>query len=470
MFILKENFKRVSNLVHRSYYRQLFKYTISILRQTRIPILKTNSFWISSLQRNLLKYRLQFEEVIKQGKEEMKKSGADKENLRLILQSNREFIRALKDIGDGIAWRNLNYERPLLRVMSENVGHVSLSQDYKELDKRLGARKDGKDKVLINDLTHCLRITDLTVVTKEGKIILYELKGDKVIDAGEIIEKIRENKGNNWRRREFRQNIRHWVAQMAFAERKITTKYTKVNIIDLDFKIKTHIKVIKNLIKQANKTGFATCLLEKGYYVSFASFESLYKLKDKDRIIQKIKEGMSFSPSKNHWSKMTLPFSNYDTFYSNLGDWFRNITPYSVLPLPIKDCARLMMGELYMQFYFDFNELVKRLENAGWVVKMGDLESINKQNKGAIKKMKAGNNLMFDSPVEESIFKISRSDSSGNYTMDLPVNLVMIMISSFYKIDYIIDLVEAVYNNSKDTGKKGGFSTYNCIQEKKILK
>ena len=470
MFIHRENFKRVGNIVYRGYYRKLFRYAVAVLRQTRIPILKTNSLWIGVLQKNLLRYRLKFEEAIVQGKKEIKKQGADKNGLLVMLQSNREFVRALRDIGDGIAWRNLNFERPLLRVMSENVGHASISQDYKALDWRLGARRDRKDKVLINDLTHCLRIADLTVITRDGKILLYELKGDKAIDAGQIIQEMKEHRGDRWRQRQFRQNIRHWVAQMAFVERKVQVKGNQVHIIDLDFKIKTHIKTIKKLFRKANRVGSATALLEKGYYVGVGSFEKLYNTRNSGKIDEKIKEIISFSPSKNGWSNMTLPFSNYDTFYSNLGDWFRNITPYSVLPLSIKNCARLMMGQLYLQFYFDFGELKKRFEDVGWTVEISDLSVIKKQNEEAIKKMQAGQILMFDSMVNETIFKISKTDGNGLYKADLPVNRIMIMLSSFYKIDYVIDLMETAHINAQVRDVRGQYSAHNCIQEIKILK
>ena len=70
---------------------------------------------------------------------------------------------------------------------------------------------------------------------------------------------------------------------------------------------------------------------------------------------------------------------------------------------------------------------------------MGDLNSIKEQNKEIIKRIQAGEGLMFDNLVNESIFKISKSDTEGTYTTELPVNLIVIMLTTFYKIDYIID-------------------------------
>lgn len=129
-----------------------------------------------------------------------------------------------------------------------------------------------------------------------------------------------------------------------------------------------------------------------------------------------------------------------------------------------------MMGQLYLQFYFDFGELKKRFEDVGWTVEISDLSVIKKQNEEAIKKMQAGQILMFDSMVNETIFKISKTDGNGLYKADLPVNRIMIMLSSFYKIDYVIDLMETAHINAQVRDVRGQYSAHNCIQEIKILK
>src|SRR3989344_8448305 len=99
-----KNFKRMGDLVYKDYYKYLFKHAIYLLRQTRIPILRKSNLWLGGIQQNMVKYRKGFEEVVAKGRVASAKDEEEKKAIDVALRANKEFIRVLKDIGDGIAW------------------------------------------------------------------------------------------------------------------------------------------------------------------------------------------------------------------------------------------------------------------------------------------------------------------------------------------------------------------------------
>jgi hypothetical protein len=454
------NFKRVSDLIYTDYYKYLFGHAVSLLRQSRLPFLRKNNLWLGEIQQNMVKYRIRFEEIVRRGGDKVRDK-KEKDGFDIALRSNKEFLRVLKDIADGIAWRSLNYNRPIIRLMSENTPNNNISSDSETLVKLLGMRKKLSDKVIINDLTHCLKIGDLTVLTSENKIIVYEIKArqnkTEIIGIAEIYRRFNKNKQIS------RQLNKQWIVQDAIINKKINTPNRKVKIIDLDFKINTHIKKIKKLIKKSDRNNFASLLLEDGYHIEIFSLDRIFENKNNQGIKKQ------FSPKEKGWSEMTLCLSNYDTFYSSTNDRLQNFTPYSILPFSSKNCVRLMMGQLYIRICFDFMVLKSKFEDAGWKVKIEDVENINIKNEEIIKKIKEGKGEFLEHIPDETIFILSKQDNNGEYIHKFSVNFVIIMISSFYSTDYLLDIIESAYQNAKSKNKNGGLSTFNFVRERYVL-
>jgi len=462
-----QNFKRIGDLVYRDYYKYLFKQAVSLLRTSRFPFLKKNNLWLGGLQRNMVKYRVKFEDTINKGKSTKPKDEKEKEGIDVALRANKEFLRVLKDIGDGIAWRNLDYQRPLIRLMSEHAPTGNISPDAQRLILLLGARKQLSDRVIINDITHCLKIADLTVVTSKNKIFLYEIKARKdkteIIGISEIYRRIQRYGQIK------KQTISHWIVQQAFLNKKVKTPDREVRIIDLDFTFHTHISKIKKLIREANRKNFSRALLEDGYHIEICALDRVFEKVGREKLKEQLSRLTPFSPKKEGWSDTTLCISNYDTFYSSINDRFLNFTPYSILSLPARDCVKLLMGQLYIRVCFDFMELKKKFENAGWIVEVKDFKSTEEKNKEIIKKIREGKGRFLEHLIDETIFKISKQDNDGQYTQEFPINLITIMLSSFYSTDYLLGMAEAAYQDAKINEREGGLSTFNCVRERYFL-
>jgi hypothetical protein len=352
--------------------------------------------------------------------------------------------------------------------MSEHAPTGPLGPDAQRMLLLLGARKKLSDRVIVNDLTHCLKNADLTVVTSKGKIYIYEVKARKdkteIIDFAEISKRVKKYKQIS------KQAISQWIVQMAFIDQKVQTPNKEVRIVNLNFKFETHIKRIKQLIREANENIFSKALLEDGYHIEICALDKAFEKLSQEEFKKRFNDYQPFKPSEEGWSDRTLPISNYDSFYSNINERFQNFTPYSVLPFSAKDCTRLMMGQLYVRICFDFMKLKEKFENAGWRVEVRDWDAVAEKNKEIIKKIKEGKGEFLENMVDEAIFKISKEDDEGTYTQEFSVNLVTIMLSSFYSTEYLLKMIEAAFQSAKINNREGGLSTFSNQFEKHILR
>lgn len=283
--------KRASLAAYRN-YTQFFSYFVKVLKRTRIPFLKRNGFWVGVLQLGMLRNLPKFQGEVRSIRNKLKDNSVsekEKEDLEHRLMIYQEWIRIYQTIADGIAWRVLNFNRPVLRLLSENDSPGHISPPYAEILKKFVS---SSDVVLINDLTRYLRIGDLTRVTKDGKVFLYELKrdGNIVLGMSDIFKDTKKHGAGSISR----QKHRHWTAQMSIVNQSINIPVIsgdrvreehRADIVDSDFPISHHFAAIKSLIKKANRSGFEQAELEDGYFVEITAFDTiLSKIKGTENI------------------------------------------------------------------------------------------------------------------------------------------------------------------------------------------
>lgn len=88
--------------------------------------------------------------------------------------------RQLRCVGDGLAWKACRYDRRFLMVLSRNdlpgplVNKEGLRNEQEKVDELWETKKHFG---LLNDLTTCIRITDVTEFTSDGRwALLHEVK------------------------------------------------------------------------------------------------------------------------------------------------------------------------------------------------------------------------------------------------------------------------------------------------------
>jgi hypothetical protein len=465
-----------SILIFNKSYKQSLRYFVDTLRLTRIPLLKTSGFWMGPIQSNMLKDLSKMQGDLRNL---IKKRSAttDPDEIKGIdkaILGSKQWIRTLQTIADGIAWRAFKFNRPLLRVMSENSDSGDLSKEgfnYVAMLRRFLAMKPF---IIANDLTRVLRIGDLTMFFKDGRIIIQELKdrGGKLIDVGMILDEVKKHKvfPN-------RQKARQLVAQMAIIKNKIEVPVIQsgkmshmvtVDIVDIDFKIKNYFLRLRHLIKLANRNSVASELVDDGYYIEVIAGENI-----NTKTAEIVKAQIEASPD---WIKKkdgtVLKISNFDSFIDAGTEFPRNMLPYSVFPISIRDCVRLMMGFLHLYVFIDLNVLRTKLEERGWSVTDTDLykdfQSAEDIDVEKVPKPAPRSLHMFDENKDDKIFYISKTEEGMRYTSQILLTDALVMASSLYGFNFILDAAEIVYEQSK-AKKESRTMTRNYVDDRRIL-
>jgi hypothetical protein len=103
------------------------------------------------------------------------------EGLRLIdreIHFHQAICRAVRDIGDGIAWRLFDYDRVTLTMIANRPAskHINLAGLEPELIEFSRAFDSRKGAAVLNDLTNFLKLADVTVRKDDGTFELVEVK------------------------------------------------------------------------------------------------------------------------------------------------------------------------------------------------------------------------------------------------------------------------------------------------------
>lgn len=469
--------KRVALVADRN-YTQLLPYFTKLLRRTRIPFLKRNAFWIGVLQIGMLRNLPRFQKEAREIRSQIKggslneKEKKDLEHKLLIYQ---EWLRVFQTITDGVAWRVLDFNRPVIRLLSENDGPGHIHPTYAQILTRFVS--SWSDVILINDLTRCLRIGDITRVT-DGKVLLYELKkdGDVVTGLSDIFDEVRKHGPTSISR----QRHRHWTAQMSIVNRSIDIPLVasdgtvrdlhRAEIIDSDIEIPTHFDAIKALLKKAETTGFEQQELEEGYFVEITAWDKIASNPSdikSDSVVQRKKKAKSGRPD---WCKdkktRVIDLSSHESFHREGTQYPRNFTPQSVLPFSARDCVRLMMGCLEIKTFLNMDFLKKHLEEAGWQVREIDHDATPPRPKSPSGSL-AGE--FMDEVPREDFYDLSKSDSEGTYHTVIPLTLIIFGLASYYKIDFLLRAINEGFDRGSKEKHRRRNITINFEREKEVL-
>lgn len=433
--------KRIEGLLFFPHYQNFLRAMRRTLWLSRISFLKNNGKFLLFLQKVMAIQLSKLQEIQKEGNKLLasKTSIKEQEVIKRRMDMHKELARILQTIADGIAWRNMGFQRALMRVFSENDAPGSIA---KELGIIGGLRCKGI--IIVNDLTRFCRIADFTRIFPDGRIILYEAKTKEnkrrtaLKDMGDILKKV-QGPGTPKLTRQDRRQI---LAQKAVINRKIeipifrekiVEKSLEADIVDIDIKIVTHFKGLKQAIKIAKKNLWGGILLEHGYFLSVKAYDALLGIKgDPEQEIEK--RWQERQKSAPEWvktpTKNVLIVDTYLSFINEHNEFARNIIPYSILPLSTEDCVALMSGHIRAKLYYDLSYLEQRLKDAGW-----DVERLNFEGINGVRTERE----MFEKDSGDELFLIRKKIGIGVYSTTISCTEILQMMSSFYATDFILD-------------------------------
>ena len=287
--------------------------------------------------------------------------------------SARFIIEKLRSIGDGIAWRVLNYDRANLRLVAEHAP-ISAPQIDSGLVAELGVftqlASEETGLVLINAATNFIRVGDITVFNPEtNRVELVEVKaGPSTTDR---------TKRQSRYRRIVQQDLDSGVHSVADEQmRKVVTEKP----------LQTHVRSIEHAIQAADNR-----LESSRRFGDYLGVAVLAVSKIIDTVPEK-----DWAPIWNRaLDRMySIGERNSDILMPYMTSWFHavnfspNMAPYAVFPIEPELRFSLMTGETMVFSIINISGLARWLNKRGWEAEVipipEDVDDIDLENPMAL--------------------------------------------------------------------------------------
>ncbi len=382
----------------------------------------------------------QYKNLEKQTIEEENNETISKEDLEHQKQHIKSEIftlncinKALREIVDGIVWKYFNYNRAILYMLADKqpietlrIGKGTINNLYEFSDVFL--KHDSF--AIYNDITNFLRIGDITQISEDGNIEFVEVKTKK--QRGSRIT---------------RQKKRMEEVVQFFNTGHIEYEGKALKILDSKIKQKNYLKLLKNSIKKAKYKGFSTLLIGEYLILEIVDYSLV---KSTDDFISYFESAHGSIQRK--WNK-NQDFI-YSPFFLDKMDYSKNCAPFSIYPFDIETRADIIMGKLMINVKFNFSELLRIIERAGWNIK----ETL-------ISKSKEELNSLYGKNINEvSLLKISKE----KLTLDVPPSLIARMQYELLAPSTLLAFLEDIYNKGPQENLNNLLT--NNIDEQRIWK
>jgi hypothetical protein len=294
------------------------------------------------------RYRTQYDELIaKQGPSESPAPELKLVNNELFLY--RAFANAFRIIGDGIAWRVLGFDRAAIRALAgSQVQQQLLDQGaVNELNQFARAFDTGKGFAILNAMTNCLAIGDVTVVTDDGTIAVAEVKSSDA--GGGRVQKQKQ------RMSEASELIKNGRGKLEGHD---------ISIIKYNVPLDNDLAELRRLFEDATKAGYAAAMLNAWSYIEAFDFNALANGRDKWKLYveERRKKMEPWRSAKDFVTK---------TNSLDLLSFTPNCAPFSVFPFSDRTCAELIMGSKQYTCHLNVSELGREFERLGWKIEKG---------------------------------------------------------------------------------------------------
>ena len=436
---------------------------------SRLPFIKRSRGFTLHIQLSLADFLDKCFAAIKEGKvlakklkkkigeetDDIAKSELIKEldGVQMHLFAHKNVARIAKYVVDGIAWRRLNYDRPIIRLLSSNKRAISI--DVKEpglrgvLNVARGITTRHKSYVIINDLTNFIRIGDLTEIHKKA-IYIHECKqkGKLVRNIFTLLRDLRKIKNIS------KQTEQLLTAQTAITHRKIIVndKLT-VQIEDLDVPFYSHLRAVKSVISKTRRKGYYSKSLASYLFVTCLDLKKAAK---QTKVVE-----WKRSPLPVQWNQkdFIVPFTNTDTFYKNEDAFIPNWTPYSIFPFSAKSCMALLSGNIVLTALLNLTKLYEFLGDNGWEVDGANEEDLVSRYDAS---MPLVPNPGIAYQYDETLCILKR----GAFRLALPATLVFRIGMDFLSPKTILLEAEKLFNDAVPL--KEDILAINLTQEKRV--
>lgn len=340
---------------------------------------------------------------------------------------HKVIINAIKDIGDGIAWRIFNYDRELIYcicINNEDPGPLTLNQGFILELHSLGDFMNEAEVVnmVYHGITNFLLISDITLLYNNGDINFIEVKGKKT------------GRGQSWRDRIERQKQRIENITKIGNTGEGTATEVPIKFRYIDKKPETILNKLETLLKRSSTKPVVTQIFSSYLGIGIVNLGLIEDDSWKEKF-DKLKK------------QIIKDEKDFVMTYSSI-DWkifSPNKAPLSIHPFSPEIIADLLLGKCFIYYFFNTTQFYKEFEKKGWKVSNTIEERINEKNKKFMFTI-TKNNLTITIPpalYNRAIYEGMTIDSILTYAEDVikkgPEDLEFALFYGFTKEKYLWD-------------------------------
>jgi hypothetical protein len=330
--VKREDFSRFSRLMTNPtliHFKEIAEDYLRILR-LRFP---QNNIDIAIAERTIRDYKKLAKEF---------KNGNDNTQLdyyNTMIDLNKLVRNKYKEIGDALAWKLFDYDRSRIFVFSNRPDSGFLQAEGIKAELFSWLREyyaEGKMSIL-NSVTNCLKIGDVTSKDDKSLIEVFEIKSGKK-SAG----------GRRKRQLKVMDNMVELLNNKILVEGDIKKK-----LIEYSFYPQNYFDKFNALLSQAYKKGYGLIQLNEFSFLDIVNFELA---DDFEKVISELE--VKRNVIIKEWDNRTFNFNNSGRFdFSPIG------APYSIFPLKENICTDLMFGKLSLNYNINFTKFEEYIEN-----------------------------------------------------------------------------------------------------------
>lgn len=255
----------------------------------------------------------------------------------------RMYANAVRAIGDGIAWRTLGYDRAVTRLMSERETKQWLTSEglVQELREWSSHFERGTGLAILNALTNCLAIGDVTVVRPDGSVEIIEVKSSNAKSGRKVRQK---------------QKMSEVVTLLGRGEGQSENRDVQIEILDVT--PETGLDQIEELLQVASQKGVAARKISNCLYAEAFDCRKIEDPKSMYEQLQELRDAVV-----GEWDRrgdLVIDFSTLDALA-----FTPNCAPFAVYPFSARTCVDLLVGSKFYVTYLNHNAVGREFENRG---------------------------------------------------------------------------------------------------------
>ncbi len=281
----------------------------------------------------------------------------------------RMYANAIRSIGDGIAWRAFGYDRAAMRLLGERETKQYLSSEgtVQELREWSYHFDRGSGLAILNALTNCLAIADVTVVRNDGSIEIVEVKSSKTKSSRTVRQK---------------QAMREVVTLLGTGVGQTDGRDIAIEILPIT--PETSLSRVEELLLTAEKNGWASRRISDWLYVEAFDFRSFISPGDEIKDLQR----KAREAALKEWTTRGDYIHDFSTL--DVIGYSPNAAPFSVFPFRARVCVDLLIGAKFYVSFLNIAAVEREFTKRGWnlqkdfktSVSEGSMESMLEVQKG----------------------------------------------------------------------------------------